>query len=281
MHGAWWLLTFALAFVLVLAWRWAKGSRESGYLAVSEYWVYAIGASMPRIERIMESMVKSNPLSKPHRPAITTREGVLFSDLRLRMTSARRQANPHAFRPDLFEPDAVPSGEILALLARSDTFMRLRYLSESRLADTRHLQFMPHLAAAVCRIVAGTIVYDPVSQAFYTPEDFDKLLGAQEGAERPEAHLRTLKKEGPDGVWYESRGLRKLGCKELRSDFQDTDSDVIVDHLLWEVCLRLFQEPESLGPFEIEAFGGRFVADIERQRGETNLLRLGRVRDPR
>lgn len=281
MPGLWWLFAFAAGFLAVLWWRWSKGRREPGYLAVSEYWVYAVGASLPRIERIMEAMVKSNPLSRPDRPAITTREGVLFSDLRLRMSAARRDGNPHAFRPDLFEEDAVPSAAILHRLSQADVFLRLRYLSEARLSDTRHLQFMPHLAAAVCRLVDGTIVYDPVSQVLYTHEEFVQQLRAHPDAEAPEIHVRTVRKESPDGVWYESRGLRKVGRKELRSDFQDPDSDVLVEHLLRETCLRLFREPDSDGPFDIQAFGGRFLTEIEPQRGETHMLRLGRVRDPR
>lgn len=278
MSGWAWLGSFVGAAAAVILWRWARGRREPGYLAVCEYWVYAPAGKTPRIEALMEAMVRSNPHSRPHRPAITTREGVLFSDLRLRLSHAVRDKNPHAFRPDLSASDLVPTAETLAALAEARVFVRCRYLSEVRLADHRHLQFMPHLAAAVARLNGANLVYDVVQQTMDTTARFAARLDDPGGAERPEFHVRTVWFEGPEGPWAETRGLRKLGRRELRTDYQEADSRILVEALLESAVRRLWEEPSLTGKLEETAFGSQFLLELVQGRGETQLLKLSRIR---
>lgn len=248
-----------LGIAALLAYRFLIGRRVPGYLAVAEYWVYTPQSQIPPQEKLMDRMVSSNPHHKRGFAPIGAREGMLFSDIRLHIGLAKREKNSHIFRPDLFEDHVVPSPEVLALLPDCQSMIKLRYLSEATLTDTRHLQFMPHLADAVAELTEGKVVYDRIAEKIWTADQFRQILQNQPDVERPDAHIRIVWTENEFGCFAESLGLRKVGLAEIKTDPQERDNEILVTGLMIRLAHHLFRDPQDLGPYEFEEFGDHFV----------------------
>lgn len=248
-----------LAIGGILAWRFLVGKREPGYLALVEYWIYSPESKLPEQEAIMDRMIGKNPHNRRGSAAIGAREGMLFSDIRLHIGLAKREKNAHIFRPDLFEAKAIPTKEMLERLPECQSMVKVRYASEARLRDTRHLQFMPHLADAVSELMGGRVIFDRISEKLYLSEEFHGLLAANANMERPEAHVRVEWTETADSCYAETLGLKKVGLKEFVTDPQEADNEVLVKGLLMRLAFSLVRDPELAEPWEFDEFGDVFV----------------------
>ncbi len=252
------LLTFGSLAGLIV-YRWLYGKKLPGYVALTEYWVYGPGELLPDQTRLMERMISNNPHNRRGRPAIGAREGMVFSDIRLHIGLAKRARNPHIFRPDLFDEDLVPSPEVLTRLASCQSMVKVRYVSESKLTDTRHLQFMPHLADSVAELMSGTVVFDHVMERLFTFEEFHEALGNNNNAERPDFHVRVQWKNDGEGFYAVTHGLRKVGKPEMRTLPQETDQEVLVVGLMMRLAFQLVRKPDEPGPFPFEEYGDTYV----------------------
>ncbi len=274
------IIGFVAAFAVVLGWRKLVGKRVPGYLAVCEYWIYTKQEQLPKQELLMDRMISANPHNRKGRPSIGAREGLLFSDIRLHIAVAKRARNPLVFRPDLFLDTAVPSKEVLERLAEANSLIKVRYVSEAKLKDTRHLQFMPHLADTMTDLAEGLIVYDVVCEQIYTSEDFTALLEKNNNAERPDMHVRVLWHiDDAEGFGFAStKGLRKVGHSELRTDPVEADQEVLISGLLHRAAHQIMRKPEEEGPMEFEEFGDTFILERTEYKGEYTQVAIKRRR---
>lgn len=258
-----WVLLGALALCgLLFGWRFLVGRRVPGYVAVAEYWVYGTSEQLPDQRALMERVLRGNPHNRPHRAAIDQREGLLFSDIRLHLGLAKKTKNPHIFRPDVLEEDVVPSKDVLAGLAHATSMIKVRYLSHARLADTRHLQFTPHLADAVSQMAGGTVIFDRVTDQIWTAKDFFEILDKNPNCERPEFHARVLWKASENGSVAQTLGLRKVGRWELRTEPQEDDHEILLTGLMMRAAFHIIRHPDDLGPYEFEEYGDTFVISL-------------------
>lgn len=263
MNWAWIIpILCGLAVLGLLYWRAFMGKREPGYLSLTEYWVYTNQTKLPDQTALMDRMISSNPHNKPGRVCIGAREGMLFTDVRIHLGVALKEKNPTVFRPDLFEEDVEPTKEVLAGLARSKALVKVRYVSESRLKDFRHLQFLPHMADAVAEMMDGQVVFDHVSERICAADDFKAMLDQNGNAERPEFHLRVLWKTDEEGYYARTYGMKKLGMEELRTEPQENDREVLMLGLMTRLAHHLFRNPDEEGPFEFDEFGDLFILEI-------------------
>lgn len=223
--------------VLALRRRLPKGAK----LYMIEYWVYLPEPKLPKLEAIMNRMISENPHNRPGRPCIGAREGMLFTDIRLHMAIARRSKNPQIFRPDLFHQAVEPTVETLRALSEAQAIAKLRYVSEAPLTDTRHLQFMPHLADAVAQLSNGLAVFDTVSDQLVSAEEFRARLTASPQQERIDAHARVTAWPEGDGYRVETRGLPKVGQPELRSNLIPADERQVVISAFEEALGQLWK----------------------------------------
>lgn len=271
---------FVVAFVVVLGLRKLFGKRVPGYYAMCEYWIYSNHDKLPDQKELMDRMISSNPHNRPGRPCIGAREGMLFTDIRLHIALALREKNPLIFRPDIFAEDLVPSSEVLSRLPEAKSLIKVRYLSEVILKDMRHLQFMPHLADTMSDLAEGLVVYDVVCEQIYSVEDFTELLEKNNNAERPDIHVRVVWKtdEEDKSGYAETKGLRKIGLKEMRTDPVEPDQEVLIVGLLLRVANELFRKPDTAGPFEFEEYGDTFVLEPYEAKGETTPVSIKRRR---
>lgn len=273
-----WLIPLALLLMLgaLIAWRLLVGRREPGYLAICEYWVYTDQIKLPDQTALMERMISTNPHNRPGRPSIGAREGMLFTDVRLHLGVALKEKNFTAFRPDLFEEGLEPSAEALARLSEVKALVKVRFASEARLNDFRHLQFVPHMASAVSDLMNGLLVFDHVMEQMWTSEEFGALLQQNNNAERPDFHVRVAWVEESEGCFARTFGMRKMGRRELRSQWQDRDQEILITGLMMRLAHHLVRKPDDAGPYEFEDFGDTFTAEIEGREGKFDLVRLTR-----
>ena len=269
-----------LAFALVLGWRKLTGKRVKGYYALTEYWVYTQSDQLPKQELVMDRMISANPHNRPGRPCVGAREGLLFSDIRLHIAVAKRAKNPLVFRPDLFESDLKPSKQALERLSDAQSLIKVRYMSQAILKDTRHLQFMPHLADTMSDLAGGLVVYDVVCEQIFAAEDFKDLLDKNNNAERPDMHVRVLWHiDGEAGFGYAAtKGLRKIGIAELKTDPVDPDQEILVTGLLHRLAHHLFRNPDDQELFEHEEFGDTFLVERHERQGEYTQVSIKRRR---
>ena len=278
---SWAVLTgIVAALAYVLLWRKVVGKRNPAYLAHCEYWVYTPQESLPKQEVMMDRMISANPHNRPGRPCIGAREGLLFSDIRLHIALARRNRNPLVFRPDLFQEHTEPDAETLSRLSKAKSLIKVRYLSNVELKDTRHLQFLPHLADAVSELTDGLLVYDVVCEQIHTAEEFRDELAANGNAERPEMHVRVLWHVDDDGEtgYATTQGMRKLGLPELKTDPVAPDQQVLVTGLLHRTAHQVFRSPKIEEPIEYEEFGDTFIIELIAEKGLDTRVTIKRRR---
>jgi len=211
----------------------------------------------------MTRMITENPHFKRGNPPIGAREGMLFSDIRLHMAIARRTKNPHLFRPDLFHPAVEPTVETLGCLNQSAALAKVRYLSEVPVADTRHLQFMPHLADAVADLGSGLAIFDPILDRLETSEAFSRRLAECPNQERIDHHFRVVWTITENGGSVETRGLRKIGIPELKTYAIPEDERSVVSAVVEEFSGRLWSGAESLvTTHQVSLFGQLFAIKV-------------------
>lgn len=251
------LLGFVLAAVAIFAYRFLYGRSKHGYLAHTEYWVFVPEGKVPPMPRIMDRMIKKNPHNTPDGVCITQREGMIFSDIRLNISVAKREKNPHAFRPDLFEETVVPTKEILEALSDSSALVKVRYTSKAALPDTRHLIFLPHLADAIADLCKGKVVFDTVAQRLFLAEEFSSLLDAP--ADRPDLHVNLVWKSDGDESYAQSQGLRKVGQDEIKTDSAKADQEVLIRGLATRASHKILREMRTPESMELSDFGDTFL----------------------
>lgn len=261
--AGWLFLGFLIAALVGLfVWRWANGKRAAGYLAFTEYWVYTDELKLPPQEQLMDRMISANPHNRRGSACIGAREGMLFTDVRVHLAVALREKNPTQFRPDLFDEDVEPTKEVLDELSSCSALVKVRYASEAKLNDFRHLQFIPHMTDAISELMNGRVVFDTVAEKLYLAEEFREILAKNGQMERPDAHIRVVWKREPEGAFAQTLGLRKIGKPEIRTAHQEEDQQVLITGLLMRLAFHLFRKPDEEGPFEFDEFGDIFVCEL-------------------
>ena len=266
----------AAALVGLLVWTALRRARQAGRCALCEYWMYSPSPKTPHPQAALDHMVAKNPHNRPGSPCIGTREGTLFTDIRLRTSLVLRAKNPAEFRPDLFSEAVQLDAECLARLSEAHGFVRAMYASGRPLPDDRHLRFMPHLAGALCRLTQGSLVFDTVCERFWTSEAWARELGEGSGAERFDLHVRLVELRTAEGLRLETRGLRKVGSAELRLEPASEDLATVCTHLLRSLAEAVFHGDRQ-NQVELEAFGDSYVLQLMPRGGYLQVTLSKRV----
>jgi hypothetical protein len=228
-----------------------------------EYWIYLPGDKLPKQDAIMDRMLKANP--HPGMP-IGPNEAILFSDIRLHIALVSRSRNPHVFRPDLFAEDIDPTAEILSRLAESQSFAKVRFISEDALADKKHIQFLAHAADAISALAGGLVIYDTVAEHIMLAEDFRELLTKNRDATGPELQTRILWRRRGEGGHAETRGLAKIGLHEIVTEDMDADQQVLVKEVLGEVVESLWTGEKIPEKVDVAVFDDQYHVEVKDSR---------------
>lgn len=270
-------VVLTLAFVGLLVFQRLRSKPKQ--VARIEYWVYIPGTRLPELEALMTAMVAENPHNRPGKPCIGAREGMLFTDIRLRMTVALREKNSSLFRPDLFEQQAVPSVPVLEGLASSRAMIRISYVSEQPLLDDRQLIFLPHMAGAVSRLASGSVVFDRVSEKLYEVQEFDEFLTRSNPLSGFDSQVRVFWVPDLEGGHAETRGMAKVGALELKSLSAPSDQEAIVRAVLEAVAQKIWSGEPVEESAEIDLYGDQFIVAMRPTRdGEFREAHISRVK---
>jgi hypothetical protein len=236
------------------------------YLAMAEYWVYLDSPEAPSQDDIMTRMIQSNPYSKPGVQPIGTKEGLLWSDVRFHMALARRDKNAHIFRPDLFESHVEPTPELLEALGQAQSLLKLRYVSETRLPDPRHLQFLVYAAEAAAHLAGSRAIFDLVGEKLLCPKWLGDRLHENHDGARKEFHLRVIWRGTERGGTAETRGLAKVGLPELCTPETMEDHRVVAVQVLQSVAERFWDEGTIHEQCCADLYGDRFHVVVSRRK---------------
>ncbi|MBS1705615.1 MAG: hypothetical protein JST40_07050 [Armatimonadetes bacterium] len=251
-------LVLMLAAVAIFAIRRLTKSKKLP--SVTEYWIYITEPKLPNMNQVMTRMISGNPYNKPGKAIITTREGALFSDIRLNVGLVLRDKNPQLFRPDLFTESESPNASQLALLGQSKALIRVRYVSNVPLRDTRHLTFMPHLAGAYLDLSQGLVVYDPVSGMIWDRPEYATWLGEHPQLETAPPHTRLSWSLTPEGQILRIQGLLKLGLPDLQTPESPGDHATLIESLAELLLRRIWPKDEPANiPERVE-----LITDLDR-----------------
>jgi len=261
------LLGIALGYVIITL---IARSRQNRYMAVAEYWVYLPEERLPKQDDIMSLVLQGNS-------PVGHAEGLLFSDIRLHIALILRSKNPHVFRPDLFADYIEPTPEILAALAESKAVAKVRYLSEVRLKSDAHLQLLPYLAYAYCKLANGKAIFDVTAEKLLSVPDLFALLKQDKNAKRPEVHLHTIWTQQEEGGRVETRGLVKKGLPELVTASIESDERMLVTNLIDEAAKKLWTEESMPEQIEVESYDDRFQILLGKPEKGRSTVRIMRV----
>lgn len=233
--------------------------RKPKNFAAAEYFVYLPEESMPSQDSLMDRVIKPGRYGQP----VSSREGILFSDIRLHLALILRTKNPHVFRPDTFEHHIVPTPQILGELAQAKSAVKVRYLSEEPLPDKRHLQLLPYLAEAVAVLGGGATIFDVSAERLLRLEDLQRDLDGNPDATRSELHVHVFSHPESNGMVVETRGLVKIGLPELRTRPIESDMRVLAVSIVEEAARKVWDLGSLPEDVHVECFGDSFIVQIE------------------
>lgn len=260
-----WFLLIGLIIGSVAGYWFATRKPKPKYLLHLEYWVYLPGVQMPPQDEVMTWLVR--PESGP--AAISGREAVLFSDVRLHIALVLRSKNTYLFRPDLVAPAVDATAEQLVVLEAAKSFAKVRFLSEEPVPDTRYLKFLPQVARAIATLGEGAIVYDPIGERLLAP--------AELVAGDPGPNIRWV--PAASGGHVETLGLKKRGVPEIKTAPISADERWIVSEIVNQAAREAWDKGELPTSVMAEAFEDRFRVDLELEREGTALARIHRIQE--
>lgn len=260
-----WLFLISLAIGATVGYRLVTRKKEPKYLLHLEYWVYLPGETMPQQDEVMTRLVRP----ETGRPAISGAEAVLFSDVRLHIALILRRKNAYLFRPDIVAPYVDATPDQLAILQEAQSLVRIRYLSEEKVSDTRYLNFLPQVARAYAEIGGSKLVYDSIGERILAPDDLrngDIGPNIRWVAESTGGHVETL-------------GLRKRGLPEVQTAWIAADERWIVSEVIGQIANQAWGSGELLPTSVAEAFEDRFQVTVEPDRQGVHVARVHRIQE--
>ncbi len=247
--------------------RWRNATRNVLQPTVVEYWVFSPSDDLPDDRQLYELAIARG---------ISPSEGLVFSDIRFSVGTVLRSKNPHAFRPDLFTDHAEPTPEVLAALGRSQSFVRVRFLSTETVATDAYLTLLPEAAACMMELTSSQVVYDVVAQRLWSREAFQEHVRAVRDSAAAN-HLRVEWTPNERGGVAETFGLAKVGLPELRTLDCRADYRVLALSVTQQVAEVFWTERKSAERLTVRCFGDDFDVQVIQQRRSPWLMRILRL----
>ncbi|MBL8087491.1 MAG: hypothetical protein JNM85_05390 [Chthonomonas sp.] len=276
------LFVVALIAILVIGIRAMRHSVRAGIHrtqipAQVEYWIYLPTERAPLQDDLMKIMVATNS-ADPNRPtAITAREGMIFSDIRLLIELTLRSRSPHVFRPDLLMSlSGTDSGNINGLAA-AQSMLRVRYVSREQLADYRHLTFMPYLAHASMKLGDGIAVLDVGRQRLMDPDQFTRWLTATTNLESFESNVTIQVVEDDEYRRIVTTGMVTIGLRELRTLPLQADAETVAKQVVEELARRCWDQRTEIEDMMVDLEFDSFRGYVQGRTADTCELRIQRI----
>ena len=259
------MLGIFIAYAIV---RWK--SRPKTHI-VAEYWVYLGSKDVPSQDDVMTWLMKSNPVA-----GFSTKEALLFSDVRVRITAVNRAKNVSAFRPDLFIGGSLTTAQI-ASLAHCQQFVKIKFGSEEPTKDRRYLTFLTHVAAAYANFGDAALIYDCVLAKPWSPEEFMAMLKEEPDASAPDIHTDIVWRQAGDSVSAETVGMTKIGLPDILAEGVSADMRVLTESLLRSAIKMVWLESALPETIEVESYGDTFAFRFPPAKNGFTHARVSRI----
>lgn len=238
---------------------------------VAEYWVYLGTKEVPSQDDVMTWLMRSNPI-----PGFSTKEALLFSDVRVRITVVTKQKNVSAFRPDLFIGGTLTTAQI-ASLATCESFVKIKFGSEEPTRDRRYLTFLTHVAAAYATFGNAPLIYDCVLAKPWSRDEFMEMLKVEPDASAPDIHTDIVWRQVGDTVSAETVGMTKIGLPDILAEGVSADMKVLTETLLRSAIKTVWLEPALPDSIQVESYGDTFSFRFPPARNGFTHARVSRI----
>jgi hypothetical protein len=222
--------------------------------AALEYWVYLPDVNPPSTDALLTKLMQTG--------SIGTKEGLLFSDIRLHLACVLRARNAHLFMLDLLE-EAVPlDKERLDDLAGAQALFKIRFVCDPPARDDRHLRLLPALAYAAASLSGSRMIYDLYQRRVFGIDELGELLQNRQDAARSEVHVR-VRWNGLPSPGASTFGLSKKALPDLATNAMEADEENLVTYVVNEAAKTVWAEGNVPEMTEVEYFDGHFQVHFQ------------------
>jgi len=251
------VLFLAIGFSVLFFFLKKRRGRHIPPLVRSEYWIYTSVGTLPSDKELMTRLLAENPHRKGGVP-IGAKEGLTFSDIRFHIGLAKREQNAMMFRPEILcESDAEIPSDIVPVLEKTSSVIRVTFVSEEPLRDVSYLQFVTHCVDALAEMTNAPLIYDVEAQKFWKREDLYNELQKNSRGDRFDLHVVIHWVETMDAGRAFTRGMAKVGVPDIEFGSLPLDHKTIALFLV-EAAAKACWENRKLGGMEVEGFGECF-----------------------
>lgn len=266
------ILVIAVLAVAIGAGFYARTSQLSKFHLHAEYWVYSSKGEMPNQDRLMARLVGDNPYVQRGQNPIGAAEGLLFSDVRLKIALLIRSKNPNLFEWSKL-PESIPDHhEFVKDVGSLNSIIRLQFGSSTKPKDKRHLQFLMHAADAAAELTEATWIFDKITGSLRTREELQEILRTNFDVTKPEFHVRIQESEDQT---FRSFGLVKIGIPDFETHPVPSDQMSLVRDILEKYISLSWQRGEAF-PDPIKAYDDEFI--LIQKRVSPSLVQMRIVR---
>jgi hypothetical protein len=242
-------------FLVVLVALYFRHARLTKFHAHAEYWVYTTIEELPNQDDMMKRLIGDNPYIQRGQNPIGPAEGLLFSDVRLKIALVLRSKNSNLFDPRSL-PESIPDHhEFVADVGNFKSIIRLQYGSPVKLKDKRHLQFLLHASDALAEMSGATWIFDKITGSLRTQEELAEVLKANFNATKVELHVRLIETEEQT---FRSFGLVKIGIPDFETHTVPPDQMQLVREVLDKYISLSWERGEAF-PDPISAYDDEFI----------------------
>ena len=247
-------------------------ARKPKFYAHAEYWVYSKASNLPTTEKLMIRLVGENPYIQQGANPVGGAEGLVLSDIRLKIALVLQQKNPRLFEGKLLPESITDHHEFVNDVGTFKSIVRLQYISTTKLKDKRHLQFLMHAADAAAEINDAHWILDKITGTLRSKEEQADILRQNFNVTKLEFHVRL---EAGEDCTFSSYGLRKIGISDFDTHPVSTDQMQLVREIL-EKYMALSWERGEPFPDPIKAYEDEFyIIQTPPRKGRT-LMRIVR-----
>lgn len=242
------------------------------YLAHAEYWVYSKSLELPSTEKLMVRLVGENPYVQQGANPVGGAEGLVLSDIRLKIALLLQKKNQKLFEGRLLPESIADHHEFVKDVGSFHSIVKLQYVSTTKLKDKRHLQFLMHAADAAAEITQSNWILDKTNGTLRTKEELAEILRKNFNVTKLEFHVRLVANEDNTFSTY---GLAKAGIPDFDTHPVSSDQLQLVREILERYLALSWERGEAfLDP--IKAYDDEFFLIQTPTRGARNLMRIVR-----
>jgi hypothetical protein len=267
-------MIFLVVAILVAAavFGYRQYARKPKYFAHAEYWVYSKAHELPTTEKLMVRLVGDNPYIQQGVNPIGGAEGLVISDVRLKISLVLQQKNPRLFEGRLLPESLADHHEFVNDVGTFQSIVRLQYISTTKLKDKRHLQFLMHAADAAAEVNGANWILDKITGTLRTKDELAEILKTNFNVTKLELHARL---ESSEDNTFSSYGLSKAGIADFDTHPVSADQQQLVRELL-EKYMALSWERGEAFPDPIKAYDDEFFIIQKPAKGGRMLMRIVR-----